>query len=111
MEATVELVVDLVNALKRLAPFILATGVAFGIATIGTSGFATALGLVFFPAAGILAALLILDDLIVAFQGGNSLIAKLFQELLGFDIQPVLKTIVSGFKEAFKVNRFSYWSV
>ncbi len=103
MEATVELVVDLVDALKRLAPFILATGAAFAVATIGTAGFATALGLVFSPAAGILAALLILDDLIVAFQGGNSVIANLFQELLGFDIQPVLKTIVSGFKEAFKV--------
>jgi len=103
VEATVELVVDLVDALKRLAPFILATGAAFAVATIGTAGFATALGLVFSPAAGILAALLILDDLIVAFQGGNSVIANLFQELLGFDIQPVLKTIVSGFKEAFKV--------
>ena len=103
VEATVELVVDLVDALKRLAPFILATGAAFAVATIGTAGFATALGLVFSPAAGLIAALLILDDLIVAFHGGNSLIANLFQELLGFDIQPVLKTIVSGFKEAFKV--------
>ena len=103
VEATVELVVDLVDALKRLAPFILATGAAFAVATIGTAGFATALGLVFSPAAGLIAAMLILDDLIVAFHGGNSLIADLFQELLGFDIQPVLKTIVSGFKEAFKV--------
>ena len=107
VEATVEFVVDLVDALKRLAPFILAAGAAFTIATIGTSGFAAALGFVLSPAvlitAGILAIALVLDDLIVAFRGGESVIADFFQEFLGFDIQPVLKTIVSGFKEAFKV--------
>ena len=107
VEATVEVVVDLVDALKRLAPFILAAGAAFTIATIGTSGFAAALGFVLSPAvlitAGILAIALVLDDLIVAFRGGESVIADFFQEFLGFDIQPVLKTIVSGFKEAFKV--------
>jgi len=97
--ATVEFVVDLVDALKRLAPFILATGAAFAVATIGTAGFATALGLVFSPAAGILAALLILDDLIVAFQGGNSLIANFFKEFFGWDIQPLLIGIVDGFKK------------
>jgi len=107
VKATVEFVVDLVDALKRLAPFILAAGAAFAIATIGTSGFAAALGFVLSPAvliaAGILAIALVLDDLIVAFRGGDSVIADFFEEFFGWDIQPVLKMIVEGFKEAFKV--------
>ena len=103
VEATVEFVVDLVDALKRLAPFILATGAAFAIATIGTSGFAAALGFVLSPAvlitAGILAIALVLDDLIVAFRGGDSVIANFFEEFFGWDIQPLLKDIVAVFKE------------
>jgi len=50
VEAAVEFVVDLVDALKRLAPFILTAGAAFTIATIGTSGFAAALGFLISPA-------------------------------------------------------------
>jgi hypothetical protein len=103
VEATVEVIVDLVDALKRLAPFILAAGAAFAIATIGTSGFATALGLVLSPAvliaAGILAIALVLDDLIVAFRGGDSVIANFFEEFFGWDIQPLLKDIVAVFKD------------
>jgi len=103
VEATVEFVVDLVDALKRLAPFILAAGAAFAIATIGTSGFATALGFLISPAvliaAGILAIALVLDDLIVAFRGGDSVIANFFEEFFGWDIQPLLEGIVDVFKE------------
>ena len=104
VEATVEFVVDLVDALKRLAPFILAAGAAFTIATIGTSGFAAALGFVLSPAvliaAGILAIALVLDDLIVAFRGGESVIANFFANFGdGWDIQPLLKDIVAVFKE------------
>ena len=104
VEATVEVIVDLVDALKRLAPFILAAGAAFAIATIGTSGFAAALGFVLSPAvliaAGILAIALVLDDLIVAFRGGDSVIANFFANFGdGWDIQPLLKDIVAVFKE------------
>ncbi len=101
--ATVEFVVDLVDALKRLAPFILASGAAFGIATIGTSGFVTALRFLISPpvliAAGILAIALVLDDLIVAFQGGDSVIANFFEEFFGWDIQPILQGVVDVFKD------------
>ena len=105
IKATVDLVQDLGAALVRLAPIILGAGAAFAIAAIGTSGFAAALGFVFSPAvliaAGVLAVLLILDDLIVAFHGGKSVIADFFQEFFGFDIQPVLIGIVDGFKKLF----------
>jgi len=103
VEATVELVVDLVDALKRLAPFILATGAAFAVATIGTAGFAAALGFLISPAvlitAGILAIALVLDDLIVAFRGGESVIANFFEEFFGWDIQPILQGVVDVFKD------------
>ena len=104
VEATVEVIVDLVDALKRLAPFILAAGAAFAIATIGTSGFAAALGFLISPAvlitAGILAIAIVLDDLIVAFRGGDSVIANFFANFGdGWDIQPLLKDIVAVFKE------------
>jgi len=106
VEAAVEFVVDLVDALKRLAPFILATGAAFAVATIGTAGFATALGFLISPAvlitAGILAIALVLDDLIVAFRGGESVIANFFEEFFGWDIQPLLIGIVDGFKKLFE---------
>ena len=107
IKATIEFAKDLGAALVRLAPFILAAGAAFAIATIGTSGFAAALGFVLSPAvliaAGILAIALVLDDLIVAFRGGDSVIANFFQEFRGFDIQPVLIGIVDGFKAAFAI--------
>jgi len=103
VEAAVEFVVDLVDALKRLAPYILAAGAAFTIATIGTSGFAAALGFLISPAvlitAGILAIALVLDDLIVAFRGGDSVIANFFEEFFGWDIQPILQGVVDVFKD------------
>jgi len=103
VEAAVEFVVDLVDALKRLAPFILTAGAAFTIATIGTSGFAAALGFLISPAvlitAGILAIALVLDDLIVAFRGGESVIANFFEEFFGWDIQPILQGVVDVFKD------------
>jgi hypothetical protein len=50
--------------------------------------------------AAITGALLIVDDLIVAFKGGNSVIKEMVSTFLGFDITPVLKSLVVGFKSA-----------
>lgn len=54
-------------------------------------------------AAGIAALLLIFDDLIVAFNGGKSVIRDFFLEFFGFDIQPVLKDIVDAINQVFDV--------
>ena len=103
IKATVGVLNDMVDALIRLAPFIAAVGAAFLAAKVYTLGFAGALALVFSPAiliaAGIAAVLLVLDDLIVAFQGGKSVIRNFFLEFFGFDIKPLLVGIVEGFKE------------
>ena len=50
--------------------------------------------------AAIVALVLIIDDLIVAFQGGESVIASFFEEFFGWDIQPVLVALVDAVKWA-----------
>lgn len=105
IQATVEWVGNLFDALVRLAPFLGVVAGAFVAAKIATLGFSGALAVLFSPAiliaAGIAGVLLVVDDLIVAFEGGQSVIRNFFLEFLGFDIQPVLQDIVTGFKEAF----------
>jgi len=99
IKATVEILNDLVDALIRVAPFIAAVGAAFLVAKIHTLGFAGAMALVSLPiilaTAGILIALLALDDLIVAFRGGKSVIRDFF--LPFFDIKPILEGIATVF--------------
>ncbi|MAB53536.1 hypothetical protein [Marinobacter sp.] len=94
---------DFFDALKRLWPF-LAGGVGiFAALQVATLGWAGALGLIFAPAtlaaAAIVAVLVILDDLIVAFHGGRSVIREFFLEFFGWDIQPVLRSIVAAIEQ------------
>lgn len=108
--------VSMVGALKRLTPVLLTGAAAWGVMTLATGGFATVMTVVTSPVtifiAAAVAALLIMDDLIVAFQGGESAIAGFIQEFTGFDIVPVLKgtvdavmwmvdTTIEGFKQLF----------
>lgn len=69
--------------------------VAFKIATLGLAG---ALGLLFSPViifmAVVSGALLIIDDLMVAFKGGKSIIRDFILEWTGFDIRPMLQEAV-----------------
>lgn len=87
--------------LERMAPIVLGVAAAFGIAWLATGGFATVLGVVLSPVvlitAAIVALLLIVDDLITAFNGGQSVIADFFKEFLGVDIVPIMKGIVNAF--------------
>jgi hypothetical protein len=46
--------------------------------------------------------LLIIDDLVVAFRGGKSVIRDFFKEFFGIDITPVLRNMVEWFKKAVK---------
>jgi hypothetical protein len=94
---------DLLAAIKRLTPVILMGAGAFVIFKIATLGLSGALALLFSPAvlitAAIIALLFIIDDLIVAFQGGESVIADFFQSFFGIDIRPILQGIVDTFLE------------
>lgn len=88
-------------ALVRLTPTIgvlLGLWAAWKIATVGLAGVMGVLASPVVLISGLLIALLlVVDDLIVAFRGGQSVIADFFQEFLGFDIQALLQGIVDGF--------------
>lgn len=51
----------------------------------------------------ITAVLLLIDDLIVAFKGGKSVIRDFFLEFFGFDIAPVLQGILKAFLKFVKI--------
>lgn len=87
----------------RMKYVILGAAAAFGVFKIASLGLGKALALAFSPVtliiAGITAAILVIDDLIVAFNGGKSVIRDLIQEWTGFDITPALQAGVKAIKE------------
>lgn len=96
IKAVVGVLGDFLAMLGRVWPVLAAGAGLFVALKIATLGWAGAIGLILSPfvlvTAAIAATLLIVDDLIVAFQGGKSVIADFFQEFLGVDIVSVLKT-------------------
>lgn len=96
-----EVLVSVMGFLERMAPIVLGVAAAFTVAWVATGGFATVLGIVLSPVvlitAAIVALLLIVDDLITAFQGGQSVIADFFNEFLGIDIVPIMHGVVDAF--------------
>lgn len=105
VQAGMEAIGEFIKMAQRLAPLIgILTGawVTYKLAVIAaTVASAPLLAIPYLIAAAIAAVVLIVDDLIVAFQGGQSVIRDFFLEVLGFDIQPVLQAMVQGFQEAF----------
>ena len=100
---TISFVFELAKAMKRLMPVLVGIGLVFAASQVAAIGFGTVMATIFSPVvlitAGIVALLLIVDDLIVAFHGGNSVIANFFQNFLGFDIVPILKNVVTAFND------------
>lgn len=86
--------------LERMAPIILGVAAAFVVWQLATGGLVAIMGVLFSPVvlitAAIVALLLIIDDLIVAFNGGQSVIRDFFLEFLGVDIVPIMQGIVDG---------------
>lgn len=101
-----ETILNVSKAITRLMPVLAGLAVAFGVLKIATMNWGAVLAVVMSPvfliSAAIVGLLLIIDDLIVAFNGGESVIAKFFDSFFGIDIQPILKNIVKYFKWAFK---------
>jgi hypothetical protein len=89
----------------RMTPIALGLAAAFVVAQLATGGLATVMGIVLSPVvlitAAIVALLLIVDDLLTALNGGQSVIADFFMEFFGWDIVPVLQGIVDAFKTMF----------
>ena len=100
-----EVILNISKAITRLMPVLTGLAVAFSVLKIATISWGSVLAAVLSPAvlisAAIVGLLIVIDDLIVAFNGGESAIAKFFDSFFGIDIQPVLKNIVKYFKWAF----------
>jgi len=103
-----------------LLPVFAVVAGGFLVAKIAALGFAGVMGVILSPVvlitAGVAALLLIVDDLIVAFNGGNSVIASFFKDTFDIDI---VKVLTEAFKylmtygidpiiEGFKLL-WSYW--
>ena len=90
LQTTIEWIGNLTAAFNRLLPVFALIGAGFLAMKVHALGFAGAMAIAFAPItlaiAGITALVLIIDDLIVAFSGGKSVIADFFQDTFGIDI-------------------------
>lgn len=99
--------------IDRMVIPVLAIAGAFGAWALATGGLDAALAVLFAPltliAAAVAAIILVVDDLIVAFQGGDSVIRDLFKSWTGFDLTPALRRWVGDVKQFFSSigNAFS----
>lgn len=100
IKTTGEVLGNLADLIVRVTPFILGIGAAFAVARIASVGFAVVMGTILSPVvlitAAIVGAILILDDLIVAFKGGKSVIRDFLIEWAGIDITPKLQEFVAA---------------
>lgn len=104
LRVAVTIVNDLSASFIRLAPvlgIITAGFLLWKLQAIGLAGILSFIGSpIILITAGIAALLLVVDDLIVAFQGGKSVIADFFESFFGVDIRPALQAMV-GWVEGF----------
>jgi hypothetical protein len=98
-----EVVASTMGMLERMLPIFAAVAAGFAIAKVAAIGFGGVMSIILSPVvlwtAAILGAILIVDALIVAFQGGESVIADFFESFFGIDIRPALQAIVAVVKE------------
>lgn len=96
-----EVVTATTGFLHRMWPVLLGLAAAFVVLKIATIGWGAVLSIVFSPVvlitAAILAVILIIDDLMVAMTGGQSIIADFFQEFFGIDIVPIIQGMIDAF--------------
>lgn len=95
-------IVNVTAFIGRMKWVALGAAAAFGVFKVATIGLGKVLATAFSPVtliiAGITAAVLVIDDLIVAFRGGNSVIRDFVKEWTGFDIRPALIAGVEAVK-------------
>lgn len=99
LRAATEFIGNLLAMINRLLPVLALVGAAFVLAKIYMLGFAGVAAIVFSPVVlitGAIAALLIIvDDLIVAFKGGDSVIGDFFKNFLDLDLSKTVDWLKS----------------
>ncbi|HHT8253080.1 TPA: phage tail tape measure protein [Citrobacter braakii] len=92
-----EIIFSVAGMIRRLLPLIGLATAGFVIWKIAAIGLRTVLSTIFSPVllitAAIVGILLVIDDLVVAMQGGQSVIADFFMDTWGIDIVPGLLAI------------------
>lgn len=118
IQFTVRWIGNLLDAFNRLLPVFAAMAVAFGVMKVAAIGFGGVMGVILSPVylitAAIVALLAIVDDLIVAFRGGNSVIAKFFKDTFDVDIVEVMTSAFDSLKAAvgFVIDQFkALWDI
>lgn len=90
-----EIIFSVMGMIRRFLPIVAAITVAFAAWWLLTGGLATAMGVLLWPivliTAAILGVILVIDDLLTAMEGGQSVIADFFKDNWGIDIVPALK--------------------
>ncbi|CQJ65469.1 phage tail tape measure protein [Yersinia enterocolitica] len=90
-----EIIFSVAGMIRRLAPIVAVITAGFVLWKIAAIGLRTVLTTIFSPVvlitAAILAVILVIDDLLTAMEGGQSVIADFFMDNWGIDIVPALK--------------------
>lgn len=90
-----EIIFSVMGMIRRFLPIVAAITVAFSAWWLVTGGLATAMAVLMSPVvlitAAILGVILVIDDLLTAMEGGQSVIADFFSDTWGIDIVPALK--------------------
>ncbi|UOL47421.1 hypothetical protein vBVpPvVp04M_00027 [Vibrio phage vB_Vp_PvVp04_M] len=103
IKALSESIIALGGFIDRMTPIVLTAAAAFGVWKIASVGLGAVLGAIFSPVylitGAIVGVALAVDDLVVAFRGGNSVIREFILDWTGFDITPALQKSVAAVKE------------
>lgn len=103
IKALSESIIALGGFIDRMTPIVLTAAAAFGMWKVASVGLGTVLGAIFSPVylitGAIVGVALAVDDLVVAFRGGNSVIREFILDWTGFDITPALQKSVAAVKE------------
>ncbi len=99
--AAVGALTELMKSIRRMMPILGVLTAAFVVAKVVTLGWAGAMALLFSPivliTAGVAALWLVIDDLLVAFSGGKSVINEFFKEFLGVDLTDLTAALADMF--------------
>lgn len=110
-----DIIFSVMGMIRRFLPIVSAITIAFAAWWLVTGGLATVMGVLLSPVvlitAAILGVILVIDDLLTAMEGGQSVIADFFRDNWGIDIVPGLLAIkdavmvvVDYIIDAFKVS-------
>lgn len=115
IRATTMFIGELLKMIMRILPVLAVLGAAFVAAKLYLMGFAGIMAVIASPivltTAAITAMVLVVDDLITAFKGGNSLIGDFFKQFLGIDLSKVIGQLKAVWEWYQKIVAVAYTKI